>query len=186
MLRLCGYAADFGGEIGGRARSCLLANLMIMLDSAYLAQYIVERSIRAEIVHLESGTPTVAAAAEAVGVQPEQIIKSVLFLAADEPVLVVTNGLTRINRKALADVLDMSRRRIKIAGGEAVAAVTGYAVGAVPPFGHLTPLRTLLEAGVMDQEVVYGGGGESNALMLVSTAELQRVLVPELVDVADR
>lgn len=159
---------------------------MIMLDSAYLAHYISERGIRAKIVHLDSGTPTVAAAAEAVGVGPEQIIKSVLFLASGEPVLVVTNGLTRVNRKLLADALGMSRRRIKIADGKAVTAVTGYAVGAVPPFGHRTPLRTLLDAGVLEQETVYGGGGEGNALMLLSTDELQRVLRPELVDVADR
>ena len=130
--------------------------------------------------------PTVAAAAEAVNVKPEQIIKSVLFLANGSPVLVVTNGLTRINRKPLGAVLGMSRRRVKIASAEQVQAITGYAVGAVPPFGHLTRLPTLLDAGVLIESTIYGGGGENNALMRLTTDELQRVIEGDVVDIADR
>ena len=156
------------------------------MDSSDLARFITNHDIQAEIVHLPVETPTVAAAADAVKVKPEQIIKSVLFMADGSPVLVVTNGLTRIHRKRLADVLEMSRRRVKIANGDQVLAITGYAVGAVPPFGHPTPIPTLLDAGVLSESIIYGGGGENNALMRLSTNELQRVIEGNIVDIADR
>ena len=155
------------------------------MDSSNLAHFITTHDVKAEIVHLLVETPTVDAAANAVNVNPEQIIKSMLFMADGSPVLVVTNGLTRINRKRLAGVLGMSRRRVKIASVEQVLAITGYAVGAVPPFGHLTNLPTLLDEGVLTESTVYGGGGESNALMRLSTGELQRVVNGKLVDIVD-
>ena len=156
------------------------------MDSSDLAQFIATHNIKAEIVHLPVETPTVSAAANAVNVNPEQIIKSLLFMADGSPVLVVTNGLTRIHRKRLADELGMSRRRIKIATVEQVLAITGYAVGAVPPFGHPIKLPTLLDVGVLAESTVYGGGGESDALMRLSPDELQRVVNGKLVDIADR
>lgn len=156
------------------------------MDSTDLAHFIDEHNIDAEIVHLDEETPTVATAADALGVTAEQIIKSVLFLAAGEPLLVVINGLTRIHRKRLAGVLELSRRRVKMADSDQVVSITGYVVGAVPPFGHKTRLRTLLDAGVLAQSVIYGGGGENNALMRLSTEELRRTLRAEVVDIADR
>ena len=156
------------------------------MNSSDLAQYIESNEIKAEIVHLPVETPTVAAAADAVNVKPEQIIKSVLFLADGSPILVVTNGLTRVHRKRLADLLGKSRRRVKMANAEQVMAITGYAVGAVPPFGHLAKIPTLLDVGVLAEAIIYGGGGENNALMRLSTVELQRAIKGDVVDIADR
>lgn len=154
------------------------------MDSSDLSRFISENDIEAEIVHLPRETLTVAAAAEALNVRPEQIIKSVLFLADERPVLVVANGLTRINYKALADELEISRRRVKMAGAEQVLEITGYNVGAVPPFGHPAKLPALIDRGVLAETAVYGGGGESNALMYLRTMELQRVLQGKVVQIA--
>lgn len=156
------------------------------MDSSDLASFIADNDIKAEIVYLPVETLTVAAAAEAMKVRPEQIIKSVLFLADGRPVLVVANGLTRIHHKRLADELRISRRRTKMAGAEQVLAITGYNVGAVPPFGHISQLPALIDSSVLEETAVYGGGGESNALMYLSTSELQRVLQARIVDIADR
>lgn len=117
-----------------------------------------------------------AAAAAAIGAEPEQIIKSVLFLADGEPVLVISNGLARVEWKPLADLLGVSRRRLKTAVSAEVLTITGYPVGAVPPFGHRQPIRTLVASEVYQQTTVYGGGGEIHALMRLTTAELQRVV----------
>lgn len=146
------------------------------LDSSTLSQFVLAQGIQAEILRLTADTPTVAAAAAVMGVAPEQIIKSVLFLADGAPVLVVNNGLARIAWKRLADYLDVSRRRLKTAVADQVLAITGYPVGAVPPFGHLAPLRTVVDTAVYDQSTVYGGGGEIHALMRLTTAELRRVV----------
>lgn len=156
------------------------------MNSTDLARFVERHQIEAHILLLEAQTPTVAAAAEAVGVRPDQIIKSVLFLADDDPVLVITNGLARIQRKRLADELGLSRRRVKMGSEQQVLAVTGYPVGAVPPFGHPQPLATLLDDSVLLEDVVYGGGGEINALMRVTVDELRRVTGARLAAISDR
>ena len=118
------------------------------MNSTDLARFIADNQIEAEIIHLQMETPTVAAAATAVGVEPGQIIKSVLFLADGEPVLVIANGLSRIAWKRLADYVGVSRKRLKTAKAEQVSAITDYAAGAVPPFGHRAQLRTIVDTAV--------------------------------------
>ncbi len=154
------------------------------MDVADLTQFIEDRHIEAEIVKLDVDTPTVADAAEAVGVQPEQIIKSVLFLADKKPVLVIANGFVRVDRKRLADNLGVARRRMKIASAKEVLDHTGYMAGAVPPFGHKMPLPTVLESAVLTQNLVYGGGGEIHALMRLTIEELRRIVGDRVADLA--
>lgn len=146
-----------------------------------LARFIKDHQIKAEIVHLADETPTVEAAAAAVGVLPEQIGKSVLFLAAGQPILVIANGTTRIAYKQLADFLGISRRQLKLANPQEVLEITGYPVGTVPPFGHPIELRTLMHTAVLEQSQIYVGGGAINALVRINVAELQRVAKPVLV-----
>jgi prolyl-tRNA editing enzyme YbaK/EbsC (Cys-tRNA(Pro) deacylase) len=155
------------------------------VNSLDLAQFIADNDIEAEIVHLEEATLTVADAAEVMGVQPDQIIKTVLFLANGEPVLVIASGLDRIAWKRLADYLGVSRRRLKTGNAEQVEAITGYVVGSVPPFGHKEKLRTIVEQSVYDQAVVYGGGGEIDALMRLETAVLRQIVGDETGDFSE-
>ena len=155
------------------------------MNSNDLAQFITDHEIKAEIIHLEEATLTVADAADAIDVQPNQIIKTVLFLANGAPVLVIASGLARIAWKRLADYLSVSRRQLKTGNAQQVEAITGYVIGAVPPFGHKEKLRTIVEQSVYDQAVVYGGGGEIDALMKVETAVLQQIVGHETADLAD-
>lgn len=152
-----------------------------MLTSIDLQNFIDSQQIEAEFIHLPTHTPTVAAAAAAVEVDPAQIIKSVLFLADKRPVLVIASGLTRIDRKGLADYLGVSRRRVKIANADQVRKYTGYVAGAVPPFGHKEGIRTVVETAVtqLSQPVVYGGGGDVDALLRLTVATLLGVVGSE-------
>jgi prolyl-tRNA editing enzyme YbaK/EbsC (Cys-tRNA(Pro) deacylase) len=144
-------------------------------NAADLARYLAERNIQAELIHLPHETPTVEAAASAVNAHPDQIAKSILFLADGRPHLVIANGLNRIDYKQLAGHLGLNRRRLKLAKAPEVLAITGFPVGTVPPFGHNQPLPTIIEARVLEQEELYAGGGEINALLRLTTTELQRV-----------
>ena len=150
-----------------------------MFNSQILSGFIVENEIQAEILHLEQNTKTVAEAAAVLGVQPEQIIKSVLFIADGEPVVVISGGTARIAWKRLADYLNISRRRLKTGKEEQVLELTGYVVGSVPPFGHRQQLRTIVDTAVYSQSTVYGGGGDINALLKIDIEELRRVVGEE-------
>ncbi len=155
------------------------------LNTQHLTHFIAEHQIKAEIVRLTVDTPTVAAAAAAVGVVPDQIIKSVLFLADKRPVLVVASGLTRIDHKRLADHIQVARRRVKIASAAEVLAVTGYQAGAVPPFGHRELIPTVLETAVLTQTTVYAGGGEIRTLMRLPVVELRRAVGDQVAELAE-
>jgi prolyl-tRNA editing enzyme YbaK/EbsC (Cys-tRNA(Pro) deacylase) len=98
-------------------------------------------------------------------------------------VLGEASGTARIDYRLVAAHLGVSRKRLKLAGAEAVLARTGYPVGAVPPFGHPAPLRTLLDPRVLAQPEVIAGGGAIDALMRVAPAEIARVTKAEIVDV---
>ena len=153
-------------------------------DAADLARFIDEHSITAELIHLPEETPTVEAAAAAVDAHPDQIGKSILFLVDGSPQLIVANGLNRVDYKKLADYLGLSRRRVKLAKADEVLAITGYPVGTVPAFGHIQVLPTIIEARVMEQSELYAGGGEINALVHLTTAELQRIIQAPVVSLA--
>ena len=153
------------------------------MNSADLAAFISAHNITAEIVHMGTHTPTVETAAQALGVHPDQIVKSILCLADGSPVLVVASGTARIDLKRLADSLGLARKRVKMADAPTVLEISGFEVGAMPPFGHKIKLRTLIDRRVFDQPEVYGGGGEVDAMMRIAPAEIAQVASGERVEV---
>ena len=155
------------------------------LGSTHLAQFIREQNIQAELLHFKIETPTVAIAAEAAGVEPEQIVKTVLFMADGEPVLVLATGTARIAWKMLADYLGISRKKLKMADATQVLELTGYVVGSVSPIGQRRKLRTIVEATIPTLGTVLAGGGELNALLKLETAELLRVVPGEVVELVE-
>lgn len=153
------------------------------MNAEHIAAFLKAHGLAGEVVRLAEPTPTVETAARAAGTTVERIVKSVLFLADGQPVLVVTNGLGRVDYKRVADHLGLSRKRLKLADAPTVLEVTGFPVGTVPPFGHKTPLRTLVEAGVLAQPEVFAGGGAIDALLRITPAEIVRVTGAETVSV---
>lgn len=161
-----------------------------MLTSQDLQRFIDDNHIAAEILPMAEDTPTVPDAARALGVSQEQIIKSLVFLVAaspmddSQPVLVIANGAHKVDERLVARHLGVGRKRVKMARPEQALAITGYGVGAMPPFGHQTRLRTLVDPGVVAQGEIYGGGGEINAMLRLTSQELVRVAGAEVVSVA--
>jgi prolyl-tRNA editing enzyme YbaK/EbsC (Cys-tRNA(Pro) deacylase) len=152
------------------------------LTPADLAGFIAAQGIAAEIVPMDVETPTVPAAAAALGVTPGQIIKSLLFLVREQPVLVIARGETLVDRGVLAARYGVGKKQIKLADAEAVLRLTGYPAGGVPPFGHPGPLPTLLDRGVAAWDVIYGGGGDDHTLLRIAPEELARVSAAVWVD----
>lgn len=147
-----------------------------------LEAYMQENDIPGEILHLDVPTPTVAAAAQAVGTQPERIVKSILFLVAGLPVLAITCGQIYVDRRALAGVYSVGRKKVKLANPETVLKETGFEVGAMPPFGHRDPLPTWIDERVLEQPEVFAGGGAENALVRLAPADIVHVTQARVLD----
>jgi Cys-tRNA(Pro) deacylase len=145
------------------------------MDATDLLTYIEKHHVAAEVVSLDAHTPTVEAAAQAVGTISDRIVKTLLFLVDEEPVLVIACGLAHVDRRALASHFNVGRKRVKLADAAAVLENTGYPVGTVPPFGHKQPLRTFIDQRVLQQPEVYAGGGGIDTLVRVAPHEIVRL-----------
>ena len=156
-----------------------------------LQQYIDEYDIQARLIADIGDTPTVPAAAAALGVTPEQIVKTLLFLVQlpdqsdGEPVavVVISNGESRVDRKPLSAHFGVGRKRIKLAPAAVVLDLLGYPAGGVPPFGHRTSLPVILDAAILDlksqnRRTIYGGGGDDRTMLELSIDELVRTVQP--------
>jgi prolyl-tRNA editing enzyme YbaK/EbsC (Cys-tRNA(Pro) deacylase) len=156
--------------------------MTIPLGPHDLQAFMDARAIPGEILHLSAPTPTVETAAQAAGVPAEQIVKSILFLVNAQPVLAIACGMAYVERRAIAARYGVGRKRVKLASPEEVLAVSGYEVGAMPPFGHRQPLATLLDRRVLDLPVVYAGGGAENALLRLAPHDIARFTNAEVLD----
>ena len=154
-----------------------------MCDAKTLADYIETNRIVAQMVRLAETTATVADAARVVGVAPQQIVKSLLFLIDNTPTLVIACGLSPVDARQLAAHFHVGRKRVKLARPDVVARETGYPVGTMPPFGHQNLLETLIDRQVLAQPMVYAGGGAMNCLLAIAPDELLRVTGAQVVDV---
>ena len=152
------------------------------MTPADLQAFMERHAIHGQIVFLDVPTPTVETAAAAVGTQPENIIKSVLFSLREQVVLAISCGTEPIERRVIAARYGIGRKRVKLAPANLVLQVTGYHVGTVPPFGHPTPLETLIDPRVMALDQAYAGGGEHNALVKVNPEDILRVTQGEILD----
>ena len=155
------------------------------LGTAELHGFMQAHDIAGEILHLEVPTPTVASAALAVQANEEQIIKSILFLVDDQPVLVIACGTSNIGRRPIADLFQVGKKRIKLATPEMVLEISGYEVGAMPPFGHRQLLTTLIDRKVLDLSEAYAGGGAENALLRLNPQDIARVTGAKVLDLLE-
>ena len=151
------------------------------MDRTDLQTFIDDQQIQATILPLSEHTLTVGDAARALAVNTDQIIKSLVFHIDGKPLLVINNGLARVDRRKLAAHLGVGRKRVKFASPDTVFTLTGFVVGSMPPFGHKLRLRTLVDTAVTQLDIIYGGGGDVDAMMRLTSKELLRVSQAEVV-----
>ena len=167
------------------------------LGPSDLQRFLDEAGIRARLLRNIGDTPTVPAAAAALGVAPERIVKTLLFLVAQpgqpdappRPVVVISCGESRVEKGPLARHFGVGKKRVKLASPEVVLAKLGYPVGGVPPFGHRTRLPVILDQAVValaerEGGLVYAGGGDDRTMLELTVDELVRVTEPTVLAVS--
>ena len=154
------------------------------MDADDLARFLQAHTLDAEVLRLATPTPTVERAAAALGTTPAHIVKTLLFLVDGRPVLAIAAGLQRIDARRIAAHFGVGRKRVRLADADTVQALTGYPIGALPPFGHRRPLAALLDPGVLALAPAYAGGGARDAMLRVAPVDILRLSGAELVELA--
>lgn len=146
-----------------------------------VADALEQLGIQVEITEFAESTRTAEEAAAAVNSTLGQIVKSLVFLAGEQPVLALVSGTNRVDTEKLAA---MAGGPIKRANADIVREATGFSIGGVPPVGHTTPLPTYLDRDLLQYQVIWGAAGTPNAVFPISPVELQRIANATVVDLA--
>jgi prolyl-tRNA editing enzyme YbaK/EbsC (Cys-tRNA(Pro) deacylase) len=132
------------------------------------------------VIEVEASTATVNLAAEALGVEPGRIAKTLAIRVRDETFLVVARGDARLdNVKSKAEF----GGRPRMLGPEETFAVTGHPVGGVCPFGLATPLSVYCDVSLKDFDIVYPAAGSLNSSVEVTPQRLAELVSTRWVDV---
>lgn len=140
------------------------------------------RGAEGEVVELPASTRTSQEAAAAIGTTVAQIAKSLVFLAGEEPVLVIASGTNRVSMDKLSAHLGAPAAR---PDAETVKRLTGYPIGGVAPVGHATPLRVLIDRDLFQHEEIWAAAGTPHAVFRTTPEELARVTGGAVVDVRE-
>ena len=122
------------------------------------------------VVEVESSVRTAHEAASSLGVEVGQIVKSLVFEADGEPVLLLVAGDHRVDPVKAARVLGVTT--LRMADVELVRASTGFPIGGVAPVGHPRPIRTVVDQSLGRFEVLWAAAGTPNTVFPSSLDEL--------------
>jgi prolyl-tRNA editing enzyme YbaK/EbsC (Cys-tRNA(Pro) deacylase) len=122
-----------------------------------------QRGLEIEVTSLDDPAHTAAMAATALGVETGQIVKSLVFLAGQAPVIVLCAGDRMVDEPGLG---------LEPAGADLVREVTGFSIGGVPPLGHDVSLETTIDASLRRFGVVWAAAGTPHHVFAVRTEAL--------------
>lgn len=150
-----------------------------MPEIPFASQPVVEaaarKGVQLEVVSLGESTHTAEDAARAVGAEVGQIVKSLVFVSERdeglEPCLVLVSGANMVDVTLLAAVL--TEPRVRRATADEAREMTGFSIGGIPPFGHIRPIRTVMDPDLGRFETIWAAAGSPNTVFAVTPATLR-------------
>ncbi len=153
-------------------------------SSAQRVQDILQaQGFSSEVVELRDSTRTAQDAAQAIGCEVAQIVKSLVFKTrtTHRPILVVASGSNRVNEKKLSALVG---EPIEKADANFVRQKTGYAVGGVAPLGHAEQLDTYIDEDLLRYDTIWAAAGTPFAVFKLTPADLQAMTGGQVVSIA--
>jgi Cys-tRNA(Pro) deacylase len=143
---------------------------------------LTERGYTNQVVEHTQTTRSAKEAAAAIGCAVGQIAKSLIFrgAATHQAVLIIASGSNRVNEQRVAAVLG---ENIERADPDFVQAVTGFAIGGIPPIGHKTRLTTLIDQDLNQYTEIWAAAGNPNAVYRLTPAELLEMTGGQVVSI---
>jgi prolyl-tRNA editing enzyme YbaK/EbsC (Cys-tRNA(Pro) deacylase) len=135
-----------------------------------------------EVIEFQESTRTAQEAADRAGCTLGQITKSLIFKGrtTGKPILVLTSGANRVDEKRISAY---AGEPIGRADADFVRAVTGFAIGGVPPLGHAQKMETYLDQDLMQFKTIWAAAGTPNAIFELTPGDLQKMSGAKVVEV---
>lgn len=124
-----------------------------------------------DVVHMPASTRTAEDAAAACGCSVGEIVKSLVFRGRTTatPYLLLVSGANRVDEKAVAASIGEALKRTD---ADDVRALTGFAIGGIPPFGHAGALTTFVDRDLLAYTRVWAAAGTPNAVFAIAPEAL--------------
>ena len=132
--------------------------------------YLESFGLADRIIVTEHSSATVSEAAEAIGCEPAMIAKTLSFLQEDQPVLILADGLARIDNRKYKERFHCKARMIP---AELVEPLIGHDIGGVCPFGIHQDVRVYLDESLRKHEFVYPAVGTDHSGVKLTIPELE-------------
>jgi len=141
-----------------------------------------EYGVSSQVVEMPQSTRTADDAARAAGCQVGQIVKSLIFKGkkTQQPILVATSGANRVNEKKIANLISEPLAK---ADAEFVREKTGFAIGGVPPVGHVQQIRIFIDEDLLQYNEIWAAAGTPKAIFKLTPQELQKITGGQVVSV---
>ena len=134
--------------------------------------YLKEAGFLDHVIELKESTATVALAAEALGVEPGMIAKTMSFLQGEQAVLILTEGTAKVDNRKYKDTFHVKAKMIPF---EQVEEVIGHAPGGVCPFGIKDGIEVYLDESLKRFDTVYPAAGDDHSAVRLTIPELEQV-----------
>jgi prolyl-tRNA editing enzyme YbaK/EbsC (Cys-tRNA(Pro) deacylase) len=134
-----------------------------------------------EVRRYPEGARTAADAAAAIGCEVAQIVKSLVFMADEAPVLALVSGANLVDTDALAR--ELGAAEVRRATGREAREATTFAIGGVPPFGHDAPLPVVVDRDLTTHDVVWAAAGLPDAVFPIAPGDLVRASGGRVADI---
>jgi prolyl-tRNA editing enzyme YbaK/EbsC (Cys-tRNA(Pro) deacylase) len=147
-------------------------------------EYLQQRGFTHQVVELPASTRTAKDAAQAVGCQPGQIVKSLVFKTrhSQKPVLVLASGPNRVDEQRLSA---LAGEPIEKADADFVRLHTGYGVGGVPPLGHKELVTAFIDETLLQYDTLWAAAGTPHAVFQLTPADLQAMTAGRVVAIKE-
>ena len=144
-------------------------------------KYLAEKGYLDRVIEPDVSTATVELAAAAIGVEPGRICKSLSFIIDDRPILILAEGMARVDNKKYKE---KNEKKAKMIPREEVEGYIGHEAGGVCPFGVNENVEIYLDESLKKWDVVYPAAGNANSAVRLALDELQDLVnAREWVDV---
>lgn len=140
------------------------------------------RGLDPRITRFPEGTKTADDAARAIGCEVGQIVKSLVFVSGDTPVVALVSGANRVDTAKLAAAAGFGP--VRRASPEEARAATGFAVGGTPPFGHPQPVPTFVDPDLLSHTQIWAAAGTPDSVFPLAPSQLVDTSGGILADIA--
>lgn len=135
-----------------------------------------------KVIQLTSSTRTAQEAADSIGCTVAQIIKSLVFKTkkTNKPILVLASGINQVSEKFIEKFLG---EKIVRPDADFVRAATGFAIGGIPPIGHIQPIKTFIDKDLLQYNELWAAAGTPNAVFKLESKFLYLLTNGEIISI---